>query len=739
LKVLRNKVLDRLAETLARYKSDRTVNKGPVLDPKHVSSTMMIIDEEHNKVKILCAKNEGLNQHNSTDDTDFLNCWKACMEHISKEGVGTEEDKIHMLDMILKYQRPRITYYLNKLRQALRFEKPTTRIPQATRPRLCDACLQKLPVLRTRSWIDDSGNEFQFPIASLDEGENVSRAALSAQSVKNIKDDVDSIFKQVGQVSSLNKNEDGHLSRAILKQLLPSLFSVWRSPHFQASIKARLRARLQDSQNSERRQHEAFTALKFLCRVYYSVDVFIQAAQSMPIFKSVECILVSLPPEIPTNPISDPISAQTTPLEVAKSLGLYVRGIGWLQHLGKNDIKNSFHKLQRDKCHVHAEVQLLTHQTQHFKSEQKDGYVHPYIGCSKLCCLLCWLLLQVHGAYQVRGTHETIMHRWEIPAILLTEAYTAEYLPILQDFFGLIRMLLQRIMDQPFPLRHAELLAQSSAALSTIETVLDREKAQMEEPQLNMRQVKRDDDAHPLSLPEREVLALYAILFRDFNNIPDPLTSEWLKFGFCYCTSRGQTIQLAKLYIQLAKSGASLGEIARAYEEQTLPSLMRRRGLNSTYLQAKGISFHLPDLEELGIYRLIAEVNHTLSGRFCYCHLPKGGCHPKFETHLSRESDGDYGFHGTNTWERWQLLNFFKHVFGHKDFNARKMQEAKRHPDKKKLEQYLDSLIPNFQRSIVDTVLGEIVFPKLKAGVSFPNGRPPCWCVMHDAIAPEGL
>jgi hypothetical protein len=85
-KALRNKVLDRLAETLARYKSDRTVNKGPILDPKHVSSTMMIIDEEHNKVKILCAKNEGLDQHNSTDDTDFLSSWKACMERISREG-----------------------------------------------------------------------------------------------------------------------------------------------------------------------------------------------------------------------------------------------------------------------------------------------------------------------------------------------------------------------------------------------------------------------------------------------------------------------------------------------------------------------------------------------------------------------------------------------------------------------------------------------------------------------------
>lgn len=250
---------------------------------------------------------------------------------------------------------------------------------------------------------------------------------------------------------------------------------------------------------------------------------------------------------------------------------------------------------------------------------------------------------------------------------------------------------------------------------------------------------ERDDDVHPLSISEREVLTLYSILFRDFNNIPGPLTSKWLKFGFCFCTNRGQSMELAKLYVQLAKRGASLEEIARAYEEKTLPTLMRRRGLNISTFQAKGIAFHRPDLEELGIYRLIAEVNHALSGRFCYCHLPKRNCHPKFETHLSRESDGDYGFHGTNTWERWQLFNFYKHVFGHQNFDARKMQEAKRYPDKEKLDQYLDSLVPDFRKNIGNRVLGDIMFPKLKAGVKFPNGRPPCWCVMHDTIAPEGL
>lgn len=228
----------------------------------------------------------------------------------------------------------------------MRFEELSTCTTQDQRPRLSDEWLHRLPVLHTRSWIDDHEKEFQFSVASLDEAENISRAALSAQSLENINDELNSIFKLVDQVSFLDENEDDDLSWVILKQLLPFLFSVWRCPRFQALTEARLRARFQDSQNSEKRQHEAVTALRFLCRVYYSVDVFIQAAQSMPIFKSVKCIPIPLQPAIPTKATSNPVRAQATPLEISKRLGLYVHSVSWLHHLENKAIKNSFRKLR---------------------------------------------------------------------------------------------------------------------------------------------------------------------------------------------------------------------------------------------------------------------------------------------------------------------------------------------------------------------------------------------------------
>jgi hypothetical protein len=80
---LRSKVLDRLAEVLARFKSvpGRGVNSS--LGSKHVSSTLMFYNET--KVRILCAKNEGFDQEDS-DDSDFLAHWARWMQSISEKG-----------------------------------------------------------------------------------------------------------------------------------------------------------------------------------------------------------------------------------------------------------------------------------------------------------------------------------------------------------------------------------------------------------------------------------------------------------------------------------------------------------------------------------------------------------------------------------------------------------------------------------------------------------------------------
>jgi len=94
---LQNKVLDRLAETLARFKSSPQARTS--IDAKHVASTMMIIHQKDGRIKILCSKNEGLD----VSDKAFLSDWKDCMEDIARKGVIS-----HCIILIVKLRSFRV-------------------------------------------------------------------------------------------------------------------------------------------------------------------------------------------------------------------------------------------------------------------------------------------------------------------------------------------------------------------------------------------------------------------------------------------------------------------------------------------------------------------------------------------------------------------------------------------------------------------------------------------------------
>ena len=250
----------------------------------------------------------------------------------------------------------------------------------------------------------------------------------------------------------------------------------------------------------------------------------------------------------------------------------------------------------------------------------------------------------------------------------------------------------------------------------------------------------KDAPSAVLSDPEKSVASLYSILLRDFNNIPDAYTPEWYEFGFCSCTSIAQREALAAIYLKLAENGTPLDQIANSWETSTLQHLMESQGIDISLFKSTRIHFRQPTADEFGIYRLMGEVKHALSG--CYCPCFKSACQfrSKYETFLSTESEEDYGFHGANTWERWQLLNFYSHVFAYRDFDARKMQEAKRNTlNSKALDKYLDSLVPDFRRKIGNIYLADGMFPKLRTGVTFSYDRPLCNCIIHRTMTSEGL
>ncbi|UPL03070.1 hypothetical protein LCI18_014004 [Fusarium solani-melongenae] len=89
LRKLKDELVDRLSETLARFKSPP---KSGSLDAKHVSSVIMIEHAGNDGVTFLCAKNEGLD---GQDKEDFLPKWKNLMERAAQSDEPMADASFH--------------------------------------------------------------------------------------------------------------------------------------------------------------------------------------------------------------------------------------------------------------------------------------------------------------------------------------------------------------------------------------------------------------------------------------------------------------------------------------------------------------------------------------------------------------------------------------------------------------------------------------------------------------------
>ncbi|KAL8667563.1 MAG: hypothetical protein Q9168_007224 [Polycauliona sp. 1 TL-2023] len=189
----------------------------------------------------------------------------------------------------------------------------------------------------------------------------------------------------------------------------------------------------------------------------------------------------------------------------------------------------------------------------------------------------------------------------------------------------------------------------------------------------------------------------------------------------------------------LARSPATLSQIAQAFQDDSLAALMKSNGIDLSMLESQGIYPRAPPPEDIGIYRFMAEIKHALSCSYCLCSTSKCPQHSKYESILDNESESNYGFHGANTWERWQLLNFYGYVFNQPAFDPRDMQAAERDRDRNALESYVDGLVTDFRRKMSNLFLADPMFPKLRAEFQIRSGRYVCDCVFHGVGVPEGL
>jgi hypothetical protein len=123
-------------------------------------------------------------------------------------GPAAEEAKASLFALVLGYQVPRINHYLKRLYDTFAADKGPKLPPHLNQAKLSETWLQKLHSVRSRTWVDDNGNEFKIPILSSTEVDTESEATIISDSLRNINDEVGAIFDKIDRLCHLNVAND---------------------------------------------------------------------------------------------------------------------------------------------------------------------------------------------------------------------------------------------------------------------------------------------------------------------------------------------------------------------------------------------------------------------------------------------------------------------------------------------------------------------------------------------------
>ncbi|KAF2250218.1 hypothetical protein BU26DRAFT_297265 [Trematosphaeria pertusa] len=476
LSLLQDKLLDRLAETLARYKSDpkKADPRTRGLDAKHVCAAMMRVHAAEERAEIVCAKNEGLD----AVDRVFLEGWKRAVEGIARSGGTDGGQREGMERLVREHQRPRIEAYVGRLREAFRMqgvERAERRPPRAAS--LCKVELDRVPVSGTLEWEDDHGLRYTIVRGPVENMEQFSNAAHSGETLQGISADIAALETDLRALCADPVAEE-LASSAALARLMSSTYRLWRGVRTRSAFRTSLSGMFP----MPKARGMAERALLFLCRIHYSVAVFVEAAERIPALKSITCI------PVPWNRISirapGQVVEQMSPLEAAARLQVPISSHDLRLELDTPEKSARYDVLRREQRHVHAEIQVLFFR-ETVLGFASDGWTeHLYIGCSKLCCYLCCCFLLACRRFRFRGTHGAFMNRWAVPP---TNTENSPLHLATERLFMCLKLALRESFSGNKTATSSPQRAQSTADLSTAKEMLEEEVAKLEESMLPLR------------------------------------------------------------------------------------------------------------------------------------------------------------------------------------------------------------------------------------------------------------
>ena len=343
-----------------------------------------------------------------------------------------------------------------------------------------------------KTWNDSAWKGYAFPLKSnaCKSGELSNSELKTDESVEELDTITASVFRQVLN-SCLRLNLE---SSPELLELIKSTYIL------QTNVKSRAFFRKHFCQHfglAFGAAKRALRALLFLCRFYSAVSTFIEAPSRISAFRtisfvSVRCFEQRMNRDEGTS--NQAISEALVSLGVSKNRNLIAARFKQViedpatrkdlehTHQGKGDVVKTvdeiFHKSRSKSCHVHAEIQLVDNYENHLNESTMKWRVHPYIGCSKLCCYLCHTFLRHHGVFQYRGTHWKVKTQWMVPTVFQSQPAAATFERTIHRTYGEVSDHIRSIMrgeEQPCdkPMRADSTVDLTTAATSSSQEASD--------------------------------------------------------------------------------------------------------------------------------------------------------------------------------------------------------------------------------------------------------------------------
>jgi len=333
-----------------------------------------------------------------------------------------EATRLILIDA-LEYASIRVQYYVRELRDILGAAPAPSSLPGISK--VWASVMSQRKIKGAPRWDNTTWGFLNAPgtvvrTEQIDRllGETVSDDAAAEAVLQEIEGAVGQVIEFFGNGQTRSTDD--------LVDLLQSIHVLQVDIRGRATFTAACYRRFASSWNNSRR---AVRALLFLCRFQFAVLTFSEAARYVPSFSNIEFEAVEHISADVRDFISTAPKSVGDALRTANAVNDHVRILSSFGHKQSTicEIDSNFDHRRRAKTHIHAEIQLIYDYEHRGRRSHNDGAVHPYIGCSRLCCYLCDTFIRHHGVFKRRGSHFHISHGWTVPEVYNTREASASF------------------------------------------------------------------------------------------------------------------------------------------------------------------------------------------------------------------------------------------------------------------------------------------------------------------------